>query len=448
MKFNPIYKMLLMLILGFATMQNLHSINWVLNINAQNTNPSGANLIDSFRIGENEYASDGYDLLDWVKNPAPSASNYIYAYVKQTTWGANNGYYFRDIRSSTAALKTWNAEIYRANPFSNSYTVSWELPSNLPPYYTIQLIRGSTTINMRNQNSYTFTASSTITFQIKVSPTSGVPFIAEQIPEQLFSNNLLRRIAIAPHFVILNSPINYSLANNPLLVQSLVTINDTLFWQFRPQNAWIGTTYSSISATGSSGNVTMNISITRDSTNSPPYYIDSGDNLHILQNQSLTISLANRIFDDDLDNVSVSIASTDFVDASYDPIGQSLLLSPVPGFKGACEVFLMLDDTINEPQAISLPLVVDPSQAKAVSQISLSTLFPNQNLLLTWDPVTEDINDLPLTNLLYRIDIYAENPEYQSEAISPVETILVSDTFYELSAQTPKKFIIIKVINE
>ncbi|MFQ6132917.1 MAG: FlgD immunoglobulin-like domain containing protein [Armatimonadota bacterium] len=103
---------------------------WQLSILAQAGPRSGI-----ARLGVNAAASDGYDpAFDFHRPPelTPSAA----VYFPHDDWGANSGYFARDVRPADGARRTWDFEVF-VNAPNMEVTLTWpdiaELPRGLRP---------------------------------------------------------------------------------------------------------------------------------------------------------------------------------------------------------------------------------------------------------------------------------------------------------------------------
>jgi hypothetical protein len=454
--------MIFIFIFAIRLISPLNAELWTIDVTALNlnSNQQGQNLIDSFIIGEYINASNGYDLYDIPKLP-PYAAPYIHSYILHTTWGDNDGEYHRDFRHTDIDQKIWNIRIRRQNPYTNNYRLDWEIPEEFPPYYNLHLIRGTTTINMRNQNSYSYSTSSGIaSMQIKTIPIYQIPYIISEIAPLLFSNNLEQEINLLEHFGILNSPLTFSLLDNQHIVQEIVIEEDIPYWRFYPVPGWTGSTEVTINAYGNSGSNSMVVSITRDDTNSLPYYINEDVMVEMTQNLDSIIDLNNTIHDDDLDPVTINVQSGLYVQAEYDSLANLIHLTPDPAFKGNDVVTLILADNVNEPNEIGIEIQVLPSQPKAVQNIVTfieEVASPERDesrdsgrtvsfFHLSWDEVTEDVNDLPLSGISYKVllwddpaHLFAEEQAQEIVVLEPGISIEVAVRllFFQVTAVNP-----------
>lgn len=414
------FLLLSLLLLSTPVLNPAYADNWMITVHALNlnTNPEGPNLYDYFEIGEHVDAEEGFDSFDFPK-PNPFTSPFILAYIRHTTWGVNNGRYHRDIRSTTIAQKTWNIEVIRQSPYSNNYSLTWDIPPEVPGYYNLRLTHGSVIIDMRSQNSYSYSAAGTAYFQIQTVPQYGIPYITDQIDTLHFSDNLEQVINLDEHFGILDSSILYSLENNPHIVQEIILEEGTPYWHFYPAPGWTGTTTAIINAVGTSGNCTMEITIIRDETNSPPYYTGSEETVVMTQNLPSIIDLHNTVHDDDLDDVTVTVLSGIYIEAEYDSLANLINLVPHPSFKGSDSITLILDDSVNDPVEIALDIEVLPSEPQAVQNIETSFIVLDEPIgrnqhdvrtvtyfSLRWSEVTVDVNNSPINGVIYKVLIW------------------------------------------
>jgi len=442
--------LLLCFLSAYMLLCDLDAMNWQMTIEAINYNPDpeGMNLSNVFIIGENVNALNGYDPLD-IPALQPTFAPFIWPYVLHTTWGAQyNGRYQRDLRHTDVDFKTWNCQVTRNTPYSSNYELFWNIPDNFPPYYNFELTHGQNVVDMREQESYSYiSGSSTISFQINTLPVYGIPYIITEIDSQHFSDNLQREINLNSHFGVLDSFLNFEVEQDTLLVQSLTTANDSTIWSFRPINGWEGATEVNINAIGNAGNNSFVVSIVRDDTNSPPYYIHADEIVEILQNQGAQIDLHGTIFDDDLDPVGIEVNSGTFIQASFDPTTKIIDLVPETAFKGSDYVMLVLTDGVNDPNQIQIDINVHPSEPKPVENVqwqmvpaeerSINTnirynLRISQVFHVTWDEVSEDTNDMPITGVIYRVllwqDAYGLFDSTAAEVLESTENELYIET--------------------
>ncbi len=130
--------------------------NWSIDFAA-----SFSGFVDSARMGVLENANIGFDNhFDYAEPPAPPSDNYISLYFAHDRWNSPAGTRFeRDIRSPLSPGETGEWMISVRPSTNGSVTLSWGDLSDAAPWrnsYT--LIDGDNSIDMRQNESYTFDA--------------------------------------------------------------------------------------------------------------------------------------------------------------------------------------------------------------------------------------------------------------------------------------------------
>jgi len=402
----------------------------------------GTTLSDNAVLGEHASALEGFDPYDIQMPSAPPMNpSYVRSYFPHTNWGAYNCNLKYDIRSGSIAQKTWSLTLQNSNVVSTNYSLSWVIPALMPDYYQPKLIINSVTYNMRTQNSYSFASPvSSCSIRLDVSP--GVPYLLSSPPEMLFSNNQAQSLNLAQYFAVTSGNLSYSFTPNANLVQSLVTINDSLHWQVSPVPGYIGTTTANVTATGTGGSKTANILVTRDATNSPPQYNDAPPQLSVQQNSFIIFSWAGKISDPDLDNCVVAIQDEQSYSVVIDSLLQQAIITPNPGYKGCDTLYMVISDNVSPALNVPVYISVLPSTPAAPQNLNVSLPSPG-SVNLSWSPVNTDISGLPLTGVTYQVLCYAD----------PACTVLLN-TFVadlpqiSLSANQLKQFYKVISINE
>ncbi len=435
-------------IIGFGT---AYAQEWWIALDLTNHNANGDPATARVYFGEHPMATDTYDvdydfpLVSGGVNPTK-----VRMFFPKTNWGSYNGDYYRDTRSHTQTSKIWDTRITRNSPYSTNYTMSWIIPEETPPYLKLEMIIGGVTVNLRNSNTYNFTYTTPGTpqnFQLRTTVLNGIPYVTSPIGTQSFSNNVMRTLTLDQHFGIINGTISYSTSANPNIIQNISTIGGTRYWNYRPIHGYIGETSVSITATGPSGTCVHTISIIRDDTNTPPATSLEVESVPVMQNAYAEIDYSGTIYDIDLDPVTVSAVSGDFVSAFWNPDIEVLELVPNPGMKGTDVVYLVLNDEVNTVQMIPIEVHVLPSTPKSVQNPILEIDSEDPSLLkISWDSVTEDIGDAPLYGLRYEIQFFTQYPS--DDSIIPWHTILQSEAYYSFPADLPVGFIRIVTRND
>ncbi len=433
----------LFLIAVMATFWNISLYPvWRLAITSTNTGSGGATISSTAYLGEDPSATNGYDLnYDVPLSPPPQNPGYVRIYFPHSDFGSYNGNYLVDIRATTVVQKTWSITMAVNNPLSTSYSLSWVIPPLMPDYYQPKLLIGSSTINMRNQSSHAYTGFVS-SCSVRLDLNTGLPYLLAIPPDFDFSDNQPQRLNLRRYFSVLSGNLSFAYSANSNLTQSLVTINDSLFWQVNPVHGYVGNTSVNLSATGSGGTKTVTINISRDATNTPPLYVNPPTQLSILQNQQGSLSWANQISDPDLDSWTIGFDGGEHFTVNVNQALSQATVIPAPGFKGVGNLIISLADGISTPRTYTLPVSVLPSTPRTPQNLRLE-LNESGTPVCRWDPVNLDTAGLPLTGLSYRVQLYTDptmtnlNSEY-----------ITSDCQMILPAGYAHLFMRIKTINE
>ncbi len=420
---------------------------WFVTFTITNINPSGNSPSSTVYFGEHPDATDAYDpqydLLICVGgiNTPP-----IVMYFPKTDWGANNGNYQKDTRSTAITAKTWNTRITRNSTVSTNYLLEWELHASLPAYLKLEMVMGTTTINLRNQSSYSFVYSTPSTpqnFVLQTSPITGLPYNTSSIAEQYFSDNLMRSISLNNHFGIVNGTISYNLQSNPVVVQNISTVGGVTAWNFRPVNGFTGTTSVVIQASGTAGTCTQTVQIHRNDTNSPPQISFEPEAVQTLQNHPTLMDFSAAFFDIDLDPIIVTAISGNKTNALWDAGNETLLISPLPAAKGQDTIHLSISDNVNDPVLIPISVEILPTQPRNPQNLTIE--IDDGLLFIAWDAVNLDVFELPISDVLYRVSVYLDYPATDIAAQDTVYTNQPSYTFPDILG---KAFFKVVTINE
>lgn len=418
--------------------------NWGFNIRIQNQDSEGNLLGSSMSMGEREEAEDGYDNQNDMSFTFPSlGSQYVICYFVHEDWGDDNGNYLTDIRSLQPANKIWNSCVRAQNPYTPQYTLSWQLTANIPPYYQPVLHFGENSIDMRAQSSYSYSSYAGYTyFSIELLYNEYLPYQTQELPDLLFSDNQERSFDLNEYFALSNGELSYGCLANPDLIQSLETSEDSALWHVYPRPGWIGQTSSTLYAYGPTGDsLSVEVSIMRDSTNSPPLY-QGVSYLELTQNQSAIWNWSGQVFDADRDEVSLSFYPAEHITIQpVDSLG-AVELIPEPAFKGETQITLQLDDGINPSILDTLRILVLPSVPQ-MPQFTAWQILSDGSLSLRWSMVQSDINNLPITGIRYRV-LLSHDPA----GIHLLDTFETPDSRIVLPLVYQRCFIRIIAINE
>ncbi|MDD4309164.1 MAG: hypothetical protein PHO32_02180 [Candidatus Cloacimonetes bacterium] len=427
----------------FLPSMHLHAA-WMMDITMQNLGSGGSVISAIASFGENTAAADGWDWqCDIPIFGGPMNGSYVLAYFPHSDWGVNNGNYNRDIRSATPGLKTWSATLKASSPLSYIYLLSWEIPASMPQYYSPKLIFDSQTINMRNVSSFSYrTASATTNCSFRLDFNPGVPYLLAPFEDMHFSDNLPESINLNQHFAVLSGNLTLAYTANEHLNQSIQTVGSLRYWQVQPLPGWQGSTTATLSATGTSGTTVVNIGIVRDSTNSPPEISLETNQLTIMQNQSVTFSWANQVYDVDFDDLRVSIQGTSNFQVMLNDVLQEAVITPTMGYKGTDTLSFTVSDEINPTQTI--PLLISVNPAPPLPPINISIIPSEGELLCTWEAVLTDAFGYPIQGLRYRVTCHTD-PECITPPYFSLET---SNQFAQIPATATQLFVKIISINE
>jgi len=380
---------------------------WQMGLTFSNTGTGGASISSTAYLGEHANASNTWDWnFDVPLGPPPNNPGYVRIYFPHSDFGANSGNYLVDIRAATPVQKTWNITLSVNTPLSTSYSLSWSIPPLLPDYYRPKLLIGSSTIDMCNQSSHAWTGFVS-SCSVRLDMVAGMPYLLAIPPDLEFSDNQPQTLNLKRYFAVLSGNLSFSFSPNPNLTQSLVTIGDSLYWQCSPVHGYVGSTSSTLSATGSGGTKIATIGITRNATNSPPGFQNLPGEVEIIQNQSAYLSWADQISDPDLDEWQLEVTSEDDFDLVVEPDLQRVQIIPQPGFKGSGTVQFRLTDNLNPTVIINIPVTVLPAEPVFPQNVQLA-LSAGGEIVCSWDPVSHDISGLPISELSYRIELYSD----------------------------------------
>ncbi len=140
--------------------------DWSINFAA-----SFDNRIDSARMGVLEDATAGFDNhYDFAEPPAPPSDRYVSLYFAHDGWNSPVGTrYERDIRNPLANGESseWTLSVRPSS--AGSVTLSWgDLSGAAPWRNSYTLIDGDVTVNMRENESYTFDVEGEKTLTVRV----------------------------------------------------------------------------------------------------------------------------------------------------------------------------------------------------------------------------------------------------------------------------------------
>lgn len=140
--------------------------NWMINLAA-----SYEGFIDSARLGVIAGAVDGFDNhYDFAEPPAPPSDTYVSLYFAHENWESPVGTrYERDIRSALDQGETGNWMVTVSPSAAGSVTLSWgDISATTPWRNSYMLIDGDNSIDMRENESYTFNADGDKVLTIRV----------------------------------------------------------------------------------------------------------------------------------------------------------------------------------------------------------------------------------------------------------------------------------------
>jgi len=128
-------------------------LDWQVSIVASYAGTSDQTL----RFGVKADATAGFDpKYDEPKAPAPPAAKFVESYFNYPSWAPVLGAKFNaDIRNPNSALN-WNFAVAPSD--SGLVNLTWSVPASVPDSIHLQLIDGTTTIDMKRQSSYSFAA--------------------------------------------------------------------------------------------------------------------------------------------------------------------------------------------------------------------------------------------------------------------------------------------------
>ncbi len=290
----------LIFLLAFSS---LIGVNWEVQLIIENSE-----AIDSSNyFGKHDQSLTGHDNADILEFFIPPNPPYVSLYFPHPEWGNWAANYTRDIRSDSLQNEIWNIEII-ANPYYNQeFQLSWLDTGLIPNCYDIELNINSTTLNMRETDSLSFSSSSSL----------------------------------------INAYIELIVNNYP--PEILIQI--------------------------------------------PPVYI--------MENQSDTINNLDQYFyDADGDSLTFSVISSPYIEITF-PLPSCALIVPEISWYGNETIRLQAKDTAGATVDMDVEVIIEPSQPNPVENIQISV--DNQLVYIEWQPVTTDINNMPVNNIVYHI---------------------------------------------
>ena len=388
-------------------------------------------------IGTDSFASDAHDDLDIQElTPFPP---YVSLYFPHNDWGNWSGDYTKDIRDIELESKTWDGEIYTTETGNHNYILDWySISDTIPDYYNLDIIINGDSINMISQSQYSFATSAQLNqFAIILSLKEGFPQVVNSLDSLHFSDNYEQIIQLDSIFTVESGySLDYSFTTNPHLNQSI----QESAYSISPIYNWHGTTTAELTAFNSIGSVSEQFVVTRDSTNSPPIIIDTVEEISIPENQSDSLDNVEQYFEDpDLDSLSFSAESSEHIAVSLQ--AGSLYLIPAAAWFGEETVSLGANDGFNTTTFLNIPVNVTPTKPQPISDLEI--LVTDSNIHLSWSPITNDINDNPISDLIYKI--YGRNQV--SDSLNYIDQ--TTNNFYQmtLNSYNSNHFFLIKVIN-
>ena len=406
---------------------------------------SGDSAISAYvYLGESKGAADGFDTYDFPLGPPPNNLPYVRAYFPHNDWGSTfNGNYIKDIRSINPAAKTWNFTFsITGTPLSNNYRLSWNITGLFPACYQPRLVFNSQNINMLTQSSYLYTGWVT-SGSIQMQYNNAMPYQVLTLPELLFSDNLTKGLNLNRYFKVGSGTLNFNCLPNANLVQNLVTLQDSVWLNIYPVAGFTGTTVAEFTVSGTGGTLNMQISVIRDTTNSPPVYLDTIQPLPIIQNQQGIFSWAGKVLDPDLDALIINFSGGENISIEPDETLQQAAVIPAAGFKGETVFQFSLADENHSPVIYEIPVNVLPAVPGSPQNLVLQ-LLPENSLLLSWQTVNTDTSGLPVNGLKYKVMLYADSAGTQ--LINQYTDISTSQIIIPIGAE--KMFIKVIAVNE
>ena len=422
---------------------NLYA-DWRMAFYVANLGSDGSLINATVYLGESEGASDSFDTFDFPLGPPPNNLPYLRAYFHHDDWGTiYSGNYIKDIRSLNPSSKKWNFTFSKSGtPLSNNYLLSWEITGLFPACYQPRLIFNSQNINMLTQSSYSYTGwVSSGSIQMQYNNT--MPYQLEPLPELLFSNNLTQQLNLNRYFKVGSGTLNFSSVPNDNLVQSLATIQDSVWLNIYPVAGFTGTTVADLTVHGTGGTLNAQIYITRDATNSPPVFGDTIQPLEIIQNQQGIFSWTGMVFDPDLDTVTINFSGGENISIEPNETLQQAIIIPALGLKGETSFQFSLADNLHSPVIYAIPVTILPAVPASPQNLVLQ-LLPENYLKLTWQTVNTDTLGLPLSGLKYKVMLYADSSGTQ--LIHQYTNLTSSDIL--IPVESERMFIKVIAINE
>ena len=421
---------------------NLYA-DWRIKLTITNQG-SDDSISASVFLGESEGAADGLDTYDFPLGPPPNNLPYIRAYFPHNDWGSTfNGNYIKDIRSINPAAKTWNFTFSKSGtPLSNNYRLSWNITGLFPACYQPRLVFKSENINMLTQSSYLYTGWVT-SGSIQMQYNNAMPYQVLTLQELLFSDNLTKGLNLNRYFKVGSGTLNFNCHPNANLVQNLVTLQDSVWLNIYPVAGFTGTTVAEFTVSGTGGTLNMQISVIRDTTNSPPVYLDTIQPLPIIQNQQGIFSWAGKVLDPDLDALIINFSGGENISIEPDETLQQAAVIPAAGFKGETVFQFSLSDENHSPVIYEIPVNVLPAVPGSPQNLVLQ-LLPENSLLLSWQTVNTDTSGLPVNGLKYKVMLYADSAGTQ--LINQYTDISTSQIIIPIGAE--KMFIKVIAVNE
>jgi hypothetical protein len=272
---------------------------------------------------------------------------------------------------------------------------------------------------------------------------NAMPYQVLTLPELLFSDNLTKGLNLNRYFKVGSGTLNFNCLPNANLVQNLVTLQDSVWLNIYPVAGFTGTTVAEFTVSGTGGTLNMQISVIRDTTNSPPVYLDTIQPLPIIQNQQGIFSWAGKVLDPDLDALIINFSGGENISIEPDETLQQAAVIPAAGFKGETVFQFSLSDENHSPVIYEIPVNVLPAVPGSPQNLVLQ-LLPENSLLLSWQTVNTDTSGLPVNGLKYKVMLYADSAGTQ--LINQYTDISTSQIIIPIGAE--KMFIKVIAVNE
>ncbi len=162
----------------------------------------------------------------------------------------------------------------------------------------------------------------------------------------------------------------------------------------------------------------------------------------IIQNQQGIFSWAGKIFDPDLDTLTISFSGSEIISIKPDETLQQAAVIPAAGFKGETIFQFYIADENHSPVIYEIPVNVLPAVPGRPQNLVLQ-LLPENSLLLTWQTVNTDTLGLPLSGLSYCVRCFNDINSTQW-----FQEYIVSDPYCIIPVNQDRYFIKIISINE